>query len=314
MTMETWNTASNESQPFESWDKFEYHELANLFPMLEGELYRELVLSIQDNGQREPIALLDNKILDGRNRHKGILEVGIAPRYVRLPPQTDALKYVLVKNLHRRHLSESQRAMIAAKLANLSQGGDRSKPPIDGMSVNAAANALNVGSKSVERAKRVQKDGVPELQTSVERDEVPVSAAEEFAKQSKDEQAEKIKEAGSVSDAVKRSNADAKRGAKPTNELGKVGDTLIKAIAQLYVDSAEYYGDQAEAMAAKFVETDRTAKRAPSAIARSANFAHRFLANVVKILRAKKVKPNPKPNASEKDKPADAPAPGASPG
>src|SRR5262249_34703483 len=64
--------------------------------------------------QRETIKLLDGKILDGRNRYRVCLELGIEPRTEDLPPATDPLDYVLDVNLHRRHLTDVQRAFVAA--------------------------------------------------------------------------------------------------------------------------------------------------------------------------------------------------------
>ena len=80
----------------------------------------------------------------------------------------------------RRHLNESQRAMVAAKLANMSHGGDRSKPSIEGLSADKASSLLNVGRASVERAKTVHRDGAPELARAVEQGKVSVSAADEY--------------------------------------------------------------------------------------------------------------------------------------
>jgi hypothetical protein len=95
---------------------------------------------------------------------------------------------VLGKNLRRRHLDESQRAMIAAKIANLAIGvrSDRQGQSIDrpSMSAGQAAKALNVGTASVQRAKTVIRDGTPELVAAVEAGEVPVSAGAQIAKES----------------------------------------------------------------------------------------------------------------------------------
>ena len=85
-------------------------------------------------------------------------------------------------NFESAELSDArQRAMVAAKLANLAHGGDRSKAPIGALKDADAASMLNVGERSVERAKTVQRDGTPELQHAVEQGAVSVSAAAEFA-------------------------------------------------------------------------------------------------------------------------------------
>jgi hypothetical protein len=55
---------------------------------------------------------------------------------------------------------------------------------------------LNVGERSVRRAREVIERGDPELVSSVERGEVAVSAAAEFAKQPVEEQRKQIAEAG----------------------------------------------------------------------------------------------------------------------
>jgi len=52
----------------------------------------------------------------------------------------EALDYVISKNLVRRHLTESQRAVVASKIATMKHGGDRKgddfKPSIEGLNVS----------------------------------------------------------------------------------------------------------------------------------------------------------------------------------
>jgi hypothetical protein len=86
-------------------------------------------------------------------------------------------------NLHRRHLNESQRAMIAARMATRTaedtqvrfghERADRIHPA--GMSNQEAADLLNVGRASVIEAKTVISRGTPEEIAEVEAGEVSVS-------------------------------------------------------------------------------------------------------------------------------------------
>jgi ParB-like chromosome segregation protein Spo0J len=156
--------------------EFEFHPLAELFPMLDKESrsFKGLVEDIKANRQYEPIWLLEGKILDGRNRYNACQHLGkevVARDYV----GNDPIGFVLSVNLHRRHLNTSQRAMVAAKLATFTHGGDRSKAPIGGLTDAEAAKLLNVGERSVERARQVLAKGDPSLIDAVEQGETSVT-------------------------------------------------------------------------------------------------------------------------------------------
>jgi hypothetical protein len=90
----------------------------------------------------------------------------------------DPVAYVVSLNLRRRHLNESQRAMVAAKLATLKLGDNQHS---EGRSIEGASRLLNVGHASVERAKTVQRAGAAELVHAVEQGTVSVSAAADVA-------------------------------------------------------------------------------------------------------------------------------------
>ena len=96
----------------------EPHKLANLFPMMTSEELYEMGKDIATNGQIDPIVVYEGKILDGRNRFQACQRAGVEPR-VEEYNGTDPLAYVISLNLKRRHLTESQKAMIASELANL---------------------------------------------------------------------------------------------------------------------------------------------------------------------------------------------------
>jgi len=98
-----------------------FHHLAEIFPLSEGADFESLVSDIRANGLHEPIVLFEGSILDGRNRYRACLEAGIEP-ITKDFEGDDPLAYVVSLNLMRRRLNESQRAMIAANIANMRQG------------------------------------------------------------------------------------------------------------------------------------------------------------------------------------------------
>jgi len=56
----------------------------------------------------------------------------------------NAYCFVVSKNLHRRHLNESQRAVIAARIANIPKGRPSKNTPIGAFSEPKAAKLFNV--------------------------------------------------------------------------------------------------------------------------------------------------------------------------
>jgi ParB-like chromosome segregation protein Spo0J len=171
------------------------HPAAELFPAMTGLELEELKEDIREHGQREPITLLDGYILDGRNRYRACRELGILPRFDNFPGG-DPVDYVVSKNLHRRHLNESQRASVAAKLGNLTHGqrADYARQAETQVCVSApvtraeAAELLNVSERSVCSAKAVHKQGVPELVQALDQGKVSVATAATIAKLTPEEQ------------------------------------------------------------------------------------------------------------------------------
>jgi N6-adenosine-specific RNA methylase IME4 len=169
----------------------EFHPLANLFPLMHGAEFDELVADIGAQGLREPIVRHEDQILDGRNRYRACLAAGVDPTFT-LFREDDPVAFVISANLRRRHLDESQRAIVAAKLATLGHGGDRSKSPIGDLKQADAAALLNVGKRSVERAREVLDHGDTELVGAVERGDVSVSAAADVSELPKEQQRELV--------------------------------------------------------------------------------------------------------------------------
>jgi len=83
--------------------EYEFHELANIFPLLEGKAFDELTADIKEHGLSQPIVLLGDHILDGRNRYRACKAAGVEPRFEQYEGD-DPIHYVVSLNLHRGHL------------------------------------------------------------------------------------------------------------------------------------------------------------------------------------------------------------------
>jgi N6-adenosine-specific RNA methylase IME4 len=164
----------------------EFHPLADIFPLVGGAEFDELVADIHRHGLREPIVVYEDKILDGRNRYRACEAAGVEPTFT-VYQGDDPISYVVSLNLRRRHLDESQRAMVAAKLATLKLGDNQHS---EGLPIGRSSELLNVGERTVARAREVQEHGTPELVHAVERGAVSVSAAADVATLSAQEQRE----------------------------------------------------------------------------------------------------------------------------
>lgn len=180
----------------------EVHPLAQLFPLMAEDEYEALRDDIERNGLLEPIWLSgDGKIVDGRHRYRACEELGREPETLATDyGERDLPEILMSLNMRRRHLNESQRAMVAARLkpylskearARMGHPKDpvkRPKPEELGQARDHAAAKLLVSARSVTNAEKVLQHGVPELIRAVDNGTVAVSAAAKAAKLSEAEQ------------------------------------------------------------------------------------------------------------------------------
>jgi N6-adenosine-specific RNA methylase IME4 len=154
-----------------------FHPAAMIFPLMTGEPFDELVADIKKHGLLHPIIEIGNAILDGRNRYLACIEAGVPIHTVKYSGK-DPVGYVLACNLHRRHLNESQRAMVAARMAIL---GRAKRANLRAPSTPEAAQLMNVSPRSVADAKKVQEHAHARLAERVDAGEVAVSLIAKLA-------------------------------------------------------------------------------------------------------------------------------------
>lgn len=159
------------------------HKFAALFPLMTGQEFDRLVEDIRRHGQQVPITTYRGEILDGRNRYRACEELDIEPVTVEFTGPETPLEFVTSMNLHRRHLSDRQRALIAAKIANALPGVSVKHlrkeqvgiPTVcEVIPIGTAARALNIGRSSVISARVVLRGGTPEEITLAEAGTLPL--------------------------------------------------------------------------------------------------------------------------------------------
>lgn len=220
------------------------HPAAMLFPPMQGTDFGALVEDIDTNGLREPIVLYEELVLDGRNRLRACEIAGVPPRFVEWDGIGSPLAFVVSRNLHRRHLNESQRAVIGAQVKAMfeeeaaerrastlaqntpSTGLDDDKKPREfpvianlherGRTTNEEAAAmLNVSARSIATASRVLETGDEEVIGEIMAGNVSVSDAAAVAGLPKDEQREALEAVRSGRARTLRQAADVEPDEEP---------------------------------------------------------------------------------------------------
>lgn len=197
-------------------DTLKYHPLCRLLPAMPEDELDRLVEDIRANGLREAITLCDGQVLDGRSRLAACRMAGVEPRFVGFSGPS-AAAFVASMNLHRRHLSASQRAAVAAELA-------------EAMECEAAGLVADQYAFPTETASTASKNSVfPEENTSGPiGPEVPAAPKPAPRRPKKSKTAEAAKEA----DATERSAKRARRVMEAAPELHqavKAGEITLHA-------------------------------------------------------------------------------------
>lgn len=175
------------------------HPAADLFPMMSEEDFQALKADIKAHGQRDCLMLWKGQLIDGRNRLRACSELGIAPDVGEIEDDVDPIEWVLSRNLHRRHLTTAQRAMVADKLATLRHGEKKADTGIQVSSQTQAEAAalLHVSVDSVQKARKVRNRASKRVVAAVETGKMSLNEAVSQTKP-----AERKKKSGRVANSA----------------------------------------------------------------------------------------------------------------
>ena len=101
----------------------EIHRLAEQFPAMPEQEFQAFKEDIAARGLINPLWLFEGRILDGRNRYRACLELGVDPVFAEFEGDEEAARsFVDSQNLHRRHLTpEQQKERRAARVQRVAE-------------------------------------------------------------------------------------------------------------------------------------------------------------------------------------------------
>lgn len=143
----------------------EVHPLAMLVPGMSEEDDKRLRADVQANGIREPLVVLDGKVLDGRNRLRIASQEGAVVRLKAFDgTEEQARSYVWSVNVARRHLSVPQLALAAQRFGFIAEEKER-----DAKRWPAEVSRRTGGSVTPETLRRFDQGRVPQAPVTVAR-------------------------------------------------------------------------------------------------------------------------------------------------
>lgn len=140
------------------------HPLSAAYPAMADDEFEGLVQDIRENGLKESVVMFEGMVLDGWHR---VQACGVAYAEIRTRefqgdnPQA----YVISKNAHRRHLTQSQKAAAAARVYQWRTPGrpapedDKSAAAAD-LKVGDVAKAAGVSERTLRNAAAAERAGL----------------------------------------------------------------------------------------------------------------------------------------------------------
>jgi hypothetical protein len=243
--------------PPKNWRDLEPHELSSISDFGAGIDQDAAIAFMRINGydDNEPIITFEGKILDGRHKKFWAIESGCTPTFKRFVGTYDEAKALVLKKIHRQHLNTSQRATVAARLANLkrdttdSKMGGKFTPKSESSNISdltpqeEAAKIMNVSPSAVKQAAKVEANGVPELKDAVAQGDISVSDAAKASDEPPKVQQAAVKavKTGKASTATAAVHQRKKKTGSPTFD-DRPAEKLIGQLTRFFDARANTYG------------------------------------------------------------------------
>jgi ParB-like chromosome segregation protein Spo0J len=210
-------------------DELSAHPLSELFPRMDKEELDTLAEDIKANELKEAIWLFEDKILDGNNRYSAGLKIGYRFKetdFRQFDPKVhgDPLAFVVSQNLHRRHLTESQRAAIAATLVNTKLGSNQFNRA--SITNEKAAKMLGVSVATVKTAKDIAQKAASEIQELVRKGDLRLGAAKELLTVPKEQQLAELAKKKAEKEKEKEKQEKANNTSTKSKEKSKANQAM----------------------------------------------------------------------------------------
>lgn len=228
------------SKIIETTDKLKQHDYGKMAPAYSDEEYSRLLADMGDNGQVDPGTCVEQggevKVLDGWNRYRAALKLGMPFRYELFRgDEVEQIKLV-TSRYNRRHNDKKTVTQTIGNMLKAYTALTEADKMTEAEATKAVASATGASERTVGRHKRVQGKAAPELAKAVDAGEIPVRTAEKLLKEDKVIQREVA--AKVMKDKSKKSNKA--KASKVAKEVKGSKDDARKPIpAELKKEFAE---------------------------------------------------------------------------
>jgi hypothetical protein len=188
--------------------KIKFHPACLLFPRLPKDELKSLAADIKLKGLLHGVVRYQGRVLDGRNRLTACKMAKVKPWFVEWDGNGSPTEWIISENLIRRHLSASQKAVVALDLLplleeeakerqRLSQGRGKKVAQncatFSGKASSAAARIVKTSSTYVEVVKAISKVA-PELIEKVRNGDLSIPDAKRLSELPKEKRAELLRQ------------------------------------------------------------------------------------------------------------------------